>query len=187
MLAHLKTWREDETVILKTRSSLYHFLNSKRFDWQSLCKTNLRYQASKIALRGTPLLKKLNRARNDLSGKVIPLFKTYQDWEKKIIFEPFDQENLAGQPTILVRLNWPFFTPICQKAWQANYFIRAHRLKIHIKCSEFGFVAPNCNCNVNTFEFSFFLLIHTNTLSTYCKHKQTNKQNQKNIEYNAPG
>ena len=33
--------------------------------------------------------------------------------------------------------------------------------------------------NVNTFEFSFFLLIHTNTLSTYCKHKQTNKQNQK--------
>ena len=53
----------------------------------------------------TPLLKKLNRARNDLSGKVIPLFKTYQDWEKKIIFEPFDQENLAGQPTILVRLN----------------------------------------------------------------------------------
>ena len=52
----------------------------------------------------TPLLKKLNRARNDLSGKVIPLFKTYQDWEKKIIFEPFDQENLAGQPTILVRL-----------------------------------------------------------------------------------
>ena len=72
----------------------------------------------------TPLLKKLNRARNDLSGKVIPLFKTYQDWEKKIIFEPFDRENLAGQPTILVRLKWPFFTPICQKAWQANYFIR---------------------------------------------------------------
>ena len=52
----------------------------------------------------TPLLKKLNRARNDLSGKVIHLFKTYQDWEKKIIFEPFDRENLAGQPTILVRL-----------------------------------------------------------------------------------
>ena len=50
----------------------------------------------------TPLLKKLNRARNDLSGKVIHLFKTYQDWEKKIIFEPFDRENLAGQPTILV-------------------------------------------------------------------------------------
>ena len=33
--------------------------------------------------------------------------------------------------------------------------------------------------NVNTFEFSFFLLIHTNTLSTYCKHKQTNKKNKK--------
>ena len=93
----------------------------------------------------------MNRARNDLSGKVIPLFKTYQDWEKKIIFEPFDQENLAGQPTILVRLNWPFFTPICQKAWQANYFIRAHRLKIHIKCSEFGFVARDESNGISWF------------------------------------
>ena len=52
--------------------------------------------------QNTPLLKKLNRARNDLSGKIIPLFKTYQDWEKKIIVEPFEQQNLSGQPTILV-------------------------------------------------------------------------------------
>ena len=127
--------------------------------------------------RLTPLLKKLNRARNDLSGKVIPLFKTYQDWEKKIIFEPFDQENLAGQPTILVRLNWPFFTPICQKAWQANYFIRAHRLKIHIKCSEFGFVArdesngiswfakfSNKKQNKKKYFFVFFVLVRATIL-----------------------
>ena len=100
----------------------------------AIFKTNLDFTSilskqPKVGLDGdqllhTPLLKKLNRARNDLSGKVIPLFKTYQDWEKKIIFEPFDRENLAGQPTILVRIKWPFFTPICQKAWQANYFIR---------------------------------------------------------------
>ena len=80
----------------------------------AIFKTNLDFTSipskqPKVGLDGdqllhTPLLKKLNRARNDLSGKVIPLFKTYQDWEKKIIFEPFDRENLAGQPTILVRL-----------------------------------------------------------------------------------
>ena len=118
-------------------------------DWQ--VGLRCRFWQWRVRLCNTPLLKKLNRARNDLSGKVIPLFKTYQDWEKKIIFEPFDQENLAGQPTILVRLNWPFFTPICQKAWQANYFIRAHRLKIHIKCSEFGFVAQDESNGISWF------------------------------------
>ena len=50
-----------------------------------------------------PPFKEIEPGKNDLSGKIIPLFKTYQDWEKKIIFEPFDRENLAGQPTILVR------------------------------------------------------------------------------------
>ena len=130
--------------------------------------------------RLTPLLKKLNRARNDLSGKVIPLFKTYQDWEKKIIFEPFDQENLAGQPTILVRLKWPFFTPICQKAWQANYFIRAHRLKIHIKCSEFGFVAQDesngiCQCQCQHF-WIFILPFNPYKYTFYILQTQTDKQ-----------
>ena len=31
----------------------------------------------------TPLLKKLNWARKNVSGKIISLFKTHQDWEKK--------------------------------------------------------------------------------------------------------
>ena len=94
-----------------------HLFAKTIYHWPCWLEIN---QAS--TFRRTPLLKKLNRARNDLSGKIIPLFKTYQDWEKKIIFEPFDQENLAGQPTILVRLKLTFFYTYLPKGVASQLF-----------------------------------------------------------------
>ena len=80
-------------IIFHGTTSIASLLNQKS------C-TSARILSSMLC--ATPISNKLNRARKNVSEKIKPLFKTYKDWEEKLIFESFGQQNMSGQPTILV-------------------------------------------------------------------------------------
>ena len=84
-------------------------------------------------------------------GKLYLCSRLTKTGRKKLFLSHLTRRIWLGSPRFWSGWNWPFFTPICQKAWQANYFIRAHRLKIHIKCSEFGFVAQDESNGISWF------------------------------------
>ena len=84
-------------------------------------------------------------------GKLYLCSRLTKTGRKKLFLSHLTGRIWLGSPRFWSGWNWPFFTPICQKAWQANYFIRARRLKIHIKCSEFGFVARDESNGISWF------------------------------------